>query len=513
MTLKTLPNTNSTSLLCAATTLLAAMVVTCPAAETKPVFTDSSITTAVDSDLWFTKGVSPYSIDVSTNQGIVTLSGSTDNLMSKERAVTVAASIRGVRGVIDRIAVTPVSRPDEDIRKNILTALFQDPATESYQVAVSVKDAVASLTGSVGSRAESQLAARIAKGVKGLKEIRNELIVNYAARRTDAEIAADVKAELQWDIWVNGDLINSSVKDGKVTLSGATGSAVAEMRAVDDAWVNGVSAVDDSGLKVEPWANDEMRRKNPLVIKSDSEIQQAIEASLHRDPRVSSFAPNVRVEDGVVILSGAIGNLKARAAAQRDARDTVGVWSVDNLLKVRPNHTAPAAELEADLKAALQWDPLLTDTKIEAAVIGRVAYLSGGVADSFQRSEAGDVASRTKGVGVVVNHLKVEPEYSVYDYAGPYSYYDWPYSDEFVERFGPVPPESDEEIKKSIERAFFWSPFVRSADIQVTVHGGVATLSGKVGSWIGWGEADRDAHKIGATAVIDLLTVNHSSWF
>jgi hypothetical protein len=132
--------------------------------------------------------------------------------------------------------------------------------------------------------------------------------------------------------------------------------------------------------------------------------------------------------------------LKARAAAQRDARDTVGVWSVDNLLKVRPNHTAPAAELEADLKAALQWDPLLTDTKIEAAVIGRVAYLSGGVADSFQRSEAGDVASRTKGVGVVVNHLKVEPEYSVYDYAGPYSYYDWPYSDEFVERFGPVPP-------------------------------------------------------------------------
>ena len=109
----------------------------------------------------------PNDVDVSTSQGIVTLSGSVDNLLAKERAVKIAESIRGVRGVIDRITVTPVSRPDADIRKDILTALLQDPATESYQVAVSVQDAVATLTGSVGSYAEKQLAARIAQWSQG----------------------------------------------------------------------------------------------------------------------------------------------------------------------------------------------------------------------------------------------------------------------------------------------------------------------------------------------------------
>ena len=87
-----------------------------------------------------------------------------------------------MRGVIDRITVTPVSRPDEDIRKDILTALLQDPATESYQVPVSVQDAVVTLTGSVGSYAEKQLAARIAKGVKGVKEVRNDVTINYLAK-------------------------------------------------------------------------------------------------------------------------------------------------------------------------------------------------------------------------------------------------------------------------------------------------------------------------------------------
>jgi osmotically-inducible protein OsmY len=137
------------------------------AATPKKEITDNGITAAVEKELRLEKGVSPDLIDVSTSQGIATLSGSAANLLAKERAVKIAESIRGVRGVIDRITVTPVSRPDQDIRKDILTALNQDPATESYQVATSVQDAVATLSGSVGSYPEKQLAARIAKGVKG----------------------------------------------------------------------------------------------------------------------------------------------------------------------------------------------------------------------------------------------------------------------------------------------------------------------------------------------------------
>src|ERR1035438_7823600 len=82
-----------------------------------------SITTAVEGGLKLDKGVFPNDVDVSTSQGIVTLSGSVDNLLAKERAVLSAKSIRGVREVIDKITVTPVSRSDEDIRKDLQTAL------------------------------------------------------------------------------------------------------------------------------------------------------------------------------------------------------------------------------------------------------------------------------------------------------------------------------------------------------------------------------------------------------
>ena len=174
--------------------------------------TDSRITSAVEDGLISEKGVVPNNMDVNSSQGIVTLSGPADNLLTKDRMVKIAESIRGVRGVIDRIAVTPVSRPDEDIRKDILMALLQDPATDSYQVAVSVKGAVATLTGSVHSNGEKQLAGRIAKGVKGAKEVQNDVTITYLTKRSDQEIAADVKARLQWDIWINGDMVNSTVK-------------------------------------------------------------------------------------------------------------------------------------------------------------------------------------------------------------------------------------------------------------------------------------------------------------
>jgi osmotically-inducible protein OsmY len=169
--------------------------------------------------------------------------------------------------------------------------------------------------------------------------------------------------------------------------------------------------------------------------------------------------------------------------------------------------------MEQQLKAALLWDPLLNSSTIDVAVINRVAYLSGSVDSTFQKAEGQDVASRTKGVALVRNHLKVEPEFAMtYDDWPYYSSYDWPYYNRspysITETFAEQPYLSDAQIKRKIERAFFWSPFVRSDDIKVTVHGAVATLTGNVGTWIGYGEVDKDAHKSGATAVLNQVEVH-----
>lgn len=495
--------------------LLVAWLPCSQAAILKSPIDDSQINEAVEYELHFEKGVSPNFIDVATSQGIVTLSGSVNDLLAKDRAVKIAQTVRGVRAVIDRMTVTPISRPDEDIRKDILTALLQDPATESYQINVSVSNAVVTLTGSVGSWPEAQLAERVAKGVKGAKDVINNINISYLSKRTDAEIAADIEASLRWDIWVNNESIDVQVKNGAVTLSGPVRSAIVKSRAVEDAWVNGVSSVDDSGLDVEPWLRSGAQRRFRYVIKSDAEIQQAVQAAFRRDPRVAPFSPDVRVEDNTVILSGAVGNLKAKTAAERDAKNTVGVWWVQNYLKVRPKNPPSDADMEKNLNAALFWDPGLEGDHIEAAVINHVAYLSGAVNTRYEKTEAQDVASRTKGVVEVRNHLHVEPDYLISDYDSYYNwpdYYDGPYRYD-TGLFAPPAAKDDAQIKKDIEKAFFWSPFVDRDDIKLTVHDGVATLTGTVDGWIAYGEAQRDVFKGGATDVINRLQVKKGAWF
>ena len=488
------------------------------AAPAKNTMSDSTIATAVSQGLLFERGVFPDTLDVACTNGIVTLSGSVTNILAKDRAIRIAESIRGVRATIDRITVSAPTRPDADIRRDILAALLQDPATESYQVTALVKNAVVALGGSVGSYAEKQLVIRVAESVRGVKAVVSNIAINYQGKRTDSEIAGDVTARLQWDIWINGDLISATVRDGKVALIGAVGSAVGRSRAIDDAWVNGVVDVDGSGLIVQPWFRDATQRKLKYAVRSDGEIKQAVKAALGYDPRVSAFSPDVTVEGGIVLLSGSVGNLKAKTSAEQDVRNTVGVVGVDNLLKVRPNGPATDAEIKGDLKAVLRWDPLLDSATIDVAVVDHIAYLSGAVASNHQRVEAQDVASRTKGVISVVNHLKVEPDMLFSFYASPdYLGYGWPYYDQPVyyvsQVFGPQPFLSDERIKKNIEDAFFWSPFVGRKDIQVKVDGGVATLTGTVGTWIGWGEADKDARKSGATAILNRIKVKQGGWW
>jgi len=128
-----------------------------------------------------------------------------------------------------------------------------------------------------------------------------------------------VKARLQWEFWINGGQINPAVADGKVTLTGTIGSAISKSRAFDDAWVNGVTSVDDSSLKIDPQAHGVAHQEVTDATRSDSEIKLAVQASLHLDPRVSAFSPDVTVEGGEVILGGDVGKLKGENFREQDA--------------------------------------------------------------------------------------------------------------------------------------------------------------------------------------------------
>jgi len=76
-------------------------------AETGEVVTDAWITTKVKADLLATDGVSGTSIDVDTNDGVVTLTGKVNSSAEADKAVTVARGIKGVTRVDSRLSVNP----------------------------------------------------------------------------------------------------------------------------------------------------------------------------------------------------------------------------------------------------------------------------------------------------------------------------------------------------------------------------------------------------------------------
>ncbi|MEP6673166.1 MAG: BON domain-containing protein [Chthoniobacter sp.] len=467
---------------------------------------DAQINAAVDKDLLYDSSVNSNGLDVKTTDGIVTLSGTAPNILSKERATMIAESVKGVRSVVNEIKVQPGKRADEAVQKDTDAALLGDPATGSYKIKTAVNDGTATLSGSVNSWQEKQLVASVVKGVKGVKEVKNDITINYKAKRPDTEIAADVKGALQRDIWVDDLLIKSSVEGGKVTLTGTVGSAAAKTRAYYDAYVAGATAVDDNGLNVEAWAKDPMRKASKTTYKTDEEIKKAVQDAFLFDPRVFSFNPVTSVSYGVVTLTGTVDNLKAKRAAEQDAKNTTGVYGVKNYLRVRGQNPPSDDKIAQNVKDALFRDPYVDRYEVGVTALNGVVYLTGTVDSYYEKTHAEDVASRVNGVMNVNNNLSVSyPVYTYsywpysYDYYEPYTY--WPYG------YSTWTYKTDSEIKDDIKSQLFWSPFVDSDEVNVSVRNGVATLTGTVDSWREYRDAAKNGFDGGARDVINDLKV------
>ena len=148
--------------------------------------TDRGITDAVEDELWLDAGVPHNRLDVVTVDGVVTLTGTVNNITARRRAVELAAIVRGVRSVVDRIRVIPLwSVSDGSLRADVRNALLHDPATEAKQIDITVEGALVILKGNVDSWQERKLAGLIAGNVRGVREVVNLLEVSGLGLRPD----------------------------------------------------------------------------------------------------------------------------------------------------------------------------------------------------------------------------------------------------------------------------------------------------------------------------------------
>jgi len=101
----------------------------------------------------------------------------------KSSAEAAVLSIEGVRSVTNQIEVLPKLSSDDDLRRSVYRAIFEDSMLQRYAVLavppihILVKNGVVTLEGSVGSEIDRKLAATRATGVSGVSNVINNLAI------------------------------------------------------------------------------------------------------------------------------------------------------------------------------------------------------------------------------------------------------------------------------------------------------------------------------------------------
>ncbi|MCF7989592.1 MAG: BON domain-containing protein [Thiohalocapsa sp.] len=472
-----------------------------PAAQAR--LGDREIADAIEDQLLIDGVVDVNRIDIEVEDGIASLTGQVGNLLAKDRAERVAGRVKGVRAVGNRIEVTPsVMVSDAGIKRSVEEALRADPAADAYEIDVAVQNNVVTLSGRVQSWAELDLVDTVARSVRGVIGVVNDIEVSTPDERLDNEIRDEIAQRLRWAVSVEDGLIDVAVDDGVVTLTGAVGSLEEKRAAESLALVSGVDAVDVTGLEVRWWAERAMLRDGKYVDKSDAEIRRALLDAAALDPRVMAFELEPEVAGGWVTLRGTVDNLEAKRAVAGLASNTVGVTGVTNRVKVRPETARSDAAIEVDIESRLAVSPMTDAEQIEVAVDEGAARLSGSVDSQLERREAERLAAKARGVTRVTNLLQVAHANGLRE---PFDTSGYPSMTEIL-RYPPA-GRSDREIHDEIHDELFWSPFVDSDDIDIDVTDGRAMLTGSVATWREYRAAEENAYEGGALFVSNQLKV------
>ena len=144
---------------------------------------DAAITAKVKSALIADPVAKAYQIDVDTKDGLVQLNGFVDSTAGKTVAGRVANNVEGVKGVDNNLDVQTQQRgPGEVIDDAVVTAkvksaLIEDPSTKASQIDVDTREGTVQLDGYVSSESAKDRAAKLARAVKGVRDVENNLTV------------------------------------------------------------------------------------------------------------------------------------------------------------------------------------------------------------------------------------------------------------------------------------------------------------------------------------------------
>lgn len=169
---------------CFVVLVLLVMVVPCAFAQSAGQYVDDSvITTKVKALLAKDDTLKAFAINVKTYKGIVQLRGFVDSKTTIEKAGKIAGSVEGVKSVKNNLIVKAAKESagayldDSVITTKVKSLLAKDAALKAFAINVETHNGIVQLSGFVDSPKTVENAGKIAGSVKGVKSVKNNLIV------------------------------------------------------------------------------------------------------------------------------------------------------------------------------------------------------------------------------------------------------------------------------------------------------------------------------------------------
>ncbi len=142
---------------------------------------DSWLTSKAKIALFADDRVSGSSITVETKNGVMTLRGKVGSADEKKAAEEIAKSVEGVTSVKNQLQVVAagerkaVDAKDDDLTKSVKDRLKKDARLKGSDVEVRADKGVVTLTGEVKDLGARARASEVARGVPGVRSVKNEL--------------------------------------------------------------------------------------------------------------------------------------------------------------------------------------------------------------------------------------------------------------------------------------------------------------------------------------------------
>ena len=190
-------------------------------------------------------------------------------------------------------------------------------------------------------------------------------------------------------------------------------------------------------------------------MRPDSDVRHDVAAELRWSPQIDETDIAVKVNDGVVTLTGFVRNYFEKYHAEMIAKRIAGVAGVANDVQVRlpPTDALDDPHIARAAVAAIRANLPQVADDVKVLVHQGHITLEGRVEWNFQRERIEAIARHLRGVMGVDNQIIITP------------------------RVQPV------QIRHMIEDAFRRNAEVDADHITVVAHGGEVTLTGTVRTW------------------------------